>query len=82
MERREISTSLQYFAIAVAVGLGAFFTTLPDVGQGGELAITINMNEAWQNYWPVMRAWLVGFATLSIIRLLLVYTIHHRRNRS
>ena len=79
--KRELKTFAQYFAIALVAGVGAFVTFMPEAGEG-EFAVAVNIKEAWRNYQPVMRAWLVGFAFLGVIRLLLIHIIRHRRKHS
>lgn len=79
--RWELKTCAQYFAIALIAGVGAFVSFMPDA-EGGEIAIAVNIGEAWRNYMPVLGTWLLVFAILSIIRLLILYTVHHKRNKN
>ncbi len=76
----ELKTCAQYVAIAVIAGIAAFLTSLPSGGQGGDMAIAVNIREAWTNYAPVLRSWLSVFVFLSAVRLGVFYLVQKHKN--
>jgi uncharacterized membrane protein len=80
--RREVKICAQYFALALVSGVAAFVLALPHGGREGEIAVAVNIREAWLNYEPMLRSWLLGFAFLSIIRLLIIYIARSGQNRT
>jgi uncharacterized membrane protein len=73
---------MQYFVIALIAGVGAFVTSLPSEAHDGEIAVAVNIHEAWINYKPVLCSWLIGFAFLAFIKFLIFYSTHHKQNNS
>ncbi|MCA1593406.1 MAG: hypothetical protein LC754_12315 [Acidobacteria bacterium] len=63
--KSELKTWAQYTALAIFAGwlhFAIFFGSIPG----------INLHEAWRNYEPLMRNWLIIFVALGGIRFLLV----------
>lgn len=61
----KLKTLAQYFCIALVAGLINFFVhMLPHP--------RINLDEAWLNYEPLLRDWLIIFVAISVLRLLIV----------
>jgi hypothetical protein len=63
--KAELKTWAQYVVAAVLAGYLGFGITF-----GGVRGL--NQNEAWLNYEPLLRQWLVIFVALGAVRLLLV----------
>ena len=78
--RREVKLGVQYFLLAVVAGLAAFAFALPHGSREGEIAVAVNIREAWLNYEPLLRSWLLGFAFLSIIRIVIIYIARSGQN--
>lgn len=77
----EVIRSLQFFAMALISVILAFFHWIsPEKGQNGQL-IEVNIGAAWSAYSPVARFWLTAFASLCLIRLLIVYIARKRLNK-
>ncbi len=73
--KRELKMLLQYLIVALLAGVVGFFVGLPS-GGGRGYVVAINIHEAWLNYAPYFRYWLLGFAGLSCIRLGVVLLIN------
>jgi hypothetical protein len=70
--KREFAIFVQYVALAALAGLLAFHLGLASDMAGSEVAVAINMGEAWRNFAPVWKDWLLVFAALGGVRLLVV----------
>lgn len=79
--KSELVVCVQYFSFAVLAGLVCFIMLTASGDADGELAVHINIGEAWKNYAPMMNWWLIVFAILSALRLLVVYTFSYHRGR-
>ena len=70
--KAELRIWAQYTFIAVVAGyvvFGLSFGSIPG----------LNLKEAWRNYEPLWRRWLVIFAALGAVRLLLVLLFYKLR---
>lgn len=76
--RREVSTWIQYATITLLAAVLTFVYGLPGGKQEGQYAEAINLQEAWRNYAPVVRSWLLIFLLLSTLRLVIVYVLHKK----
>jgi hypothetical protein len=63
--KSELKTWMQYFALALIAGWLHFIIKIASIPD-------INVHESWLNYEPLMRNWLIIFAVLGAIRLILV----------
>ncbi len=76
--KRELSLSIQYFVMVFIASVAAFLGMLPGSGDG-ELAVTINLKEAWRNIDPYVKSVLIIFSMLSGVRFLVVSLVHSGR---
>ncbi|HEX7317072.1 MAG TPA: hypothetical protein VF297_24450 [Pyrinomonadaceae bacterium] len=77
--RWEVGAWVQYAALTLVAGVLTFWGALPGGRQTGEYAEAVNIGEAWKNYAPVLRSWLLIFLLLTAARLAVVYLIYRRR---
>lgn len=74
--KREVAVLIQYLALLSVAQIAAFFWMLPSgfgESQGGELAVMINIGEAWKNVDPYVWSVLLIFGVLGLVRLLTIF---------
>ena len=78
--KRELFVSVQFLLIVHIALIAAFVGMLPGGGDG-ELAVTVNVSEAWKNIDPYVKSVLLTFSVLSVLRLAVIFLAHSIEKR-